>query len=78
VKGTKSIFVNNALKSPYFERKNPEGAIFNNEFVEVAITKQDSNYFLKNYCLSSSQIWLIPLVDACHSHLLHKIEEEKK
>jgi hypothetical protein len=39
VKGAKNIFVNNALKSPYFERKNPERAIFNNQFVLVAQNK---------------------------------------
>ncbi len=48
------------------------------EFVEIAKTKQDSNYFYKKSCLSSSQIWLGPLVDACQSHVLHKIEEGKK
>jgi len=52
-----------AQKLPYFEQKNSEIIIyFYNEFMEVTRTKQDSKKKLFSY-LTSSQIWLIPLVD---------------
>ncbi len=63
-----------------------------NEFLEVARTSEDSLKKIKIkikikkeekntnllYCLTSSQVWLMPLVEACQSSYLTKWRKQKK
>jgi len=63
-----------------------------NEFLEVARTSEDSLKKIKIkikikkeekntnllYCLTSSQVWLMPLVEACQSSYLTKWRKQNK
>ncbi len=65
-------------KLQYLEEKSQKLPCLDNEFLEVARTKQDSIDFLLNSWLTSNQIWLIPLLDDCHSTYLTKLNQNKK
>jgi hypothetical protein len=62
LKCTKGSFGINEQNLPYLRKKSQKSSYWENEFVEVAETMQDSKIFLL-CCLTCSQIWLIPLLD---------------
>jgi hypothetical protein len=64
------------FKSSCFEgKKSNMPSCLDNGFLFVAITRQD---FFKNifYCLTFSQILLIPLVDDCHSTCVKNLKKK--
>jgi hypothetical protein len=65
-------------KLQYLEEKSQKLPCLDNEFLEVARTKQDSIDFLLNSWLTSNQIWLIPLLDDCRSTYLTKLNQKRK
>jgi hypothetical protein len=64
-------------KPSYFEGKSHMLPYLGNEFLLVAIIKQDSSNFLLYY-LTSNQIWFIPLVKYHQSTNLTKLKKRKK
>jgi hypothetical protein len=64
-------------KSPHFEEKKVTSRHYlNNQFSLVARTLEESSLNLL-YCLTCSQIWLIPLVDDRQSGYFTKLRKRK-
>jgi hypothetical protein len=61
-------------KFPYLERKTHMSPYLDSQFLLVARTSQDSKEILLS-CLSSIQIWLIPVVDDRQSTHLSKLRK---
>jgi hypothetical protein len=77
VKCTECSFGKNEQNLPYLRKESQKSSYWENEFVEVAKTKQDSKIFLL-CCLTYSQIWLIPLDDHHSIYLIKMGKKEKK